>query len=689
MDRRACPPPEILHAFVNGDLPDGELGRLADHLDSCPDCERQIARLDGLADTMLMDLRHRIPAASGIPTPTQDVTSAVERDLTEPATTLPEQMDDLRIIREVGRGGMGVVYEAYQGSLNRHVALKMLPERGDLARFRREAKAAGRLHHTNIVPVFGVGEQAGRYFYVMQFIDGRGLDELLKDQERRRAAEGGAPVGCDYREAARIGVQAAEALAYAHAHGVIHRDVKPSNVLIDERGTVWVTDFGLALDSTDTETLTHTGDLLGTLRYMAPERISGRGDARADIYGLGASLYELTCGRPAFAEADRAVLLNQVLNHDPPRPRQLVSDVPRDLETIVLKAMARDPAQRYATAEKLAEDLRRYLEDRPIRARRASTAERAWRWSKRNPWLAGALGSTAAALVVMAGFAILYANQKARLAEQQMRIANEQTKARVEIDGLNLELTKRGHDLENSLANANLNLAMLQFERGRTACEKGEIGPGLLHLVECWRSSVAAGGLGAAWRHTARISLSAWQRRNPELKAMFSHSKSVSSVAFSPDGKIVMTGSFDGKSRLWDAPTAQPLGPFMTHQARVTSVAFSPDGKSVLTGSQDTTARLWDAATGQPIGPKLTHRNFVSSVAFSPDGKTVLTGSMDKTARLWDAATGRPLGPTLNHQTPGLGRGVQPRRQDRPHRQAGTRRRGSGTRRPAGHSAAP
>ena len=346
------------------------------------------------------------------------------------------------------------------------------------------------------------------------------------------------------------------------------------------------------------------------------------------------------------------MLIHQVLHQDPPRPRQVDPRVPRDLETIVLKAMAREPSRRYATAAELAEDLRRFLDDRPIRARRVSTAERAWRWSKRNPWLAGALGSTAAALVVVAGLAILYAGQKARLAEQQTRIANEQTKARVQIDRLNSELTERGHDLEKSLAKASLNLAMLHFERGREACEKGEIGTGLLRLTECWRSAIAADGLGTGWRHIARTSLSAWQRRHPELKAVLLPFGSDHKCRLQPrrQGRAHREHGQDGTAvGRSDGPAARarpdPSGP-------VLAAAFSPDGRAVIIGSMDETARLWDAATGRPIGPTLTHKGRVSAVAFSPDGKAVLTGGWDGMGRLWDAATGRPLEPTLTHQGP-------------------------------------
>ncbi len=310
-----CPDLQTLSAYLLGDLDEPAFTRVARHLDACPHCQEQADRLDSQDDTVLAGLRVMIQSPDQ--TAGGDRTEAASSDEPADSTAAIDQWGDFRIAREIGRGGMGVVYEAYQGSLGRHVALKLLPERGNLARFHREAKAAGRLHHTNIVPVFGVGEHDGRHYYIMQFIAGRGLDTLIAERNR------GASLPFDDREIARIGVQAAEALAYSHAHGVVHRDIKPSNVLIDERSSVWITDFGLAHDASDTATLTHTGDFVGTLRYSAPERIGGHGDARVDLYGLGLTLYELACGRPAFAEADRGVLLHQLLHADPVTPRRL------------------------------------------------------------------------------------------------------------------------------------------------------------------------------------------------------------------------------------------------------------------------------------------------------------------------------------------------------------------------------
>lgn len=293
----------------------------------------------------------------------------------------PEQLGEYRLLREIGRGGMGVVYEARQEPLGRRVALKVLPSQlltNDKLRlrFRRESQAAGRLHHTNIVPVFGVGEQDGVCFYIMQLISGRSIDTLLADAQPQQPP-------FSPRDVARIGVQAAEALAYAHGQGVLHRDVKPSNLLLDDAGTVWVTDFGVA-KLIEEVNLTQSGELVGTLKYMPPERFVGKSDARGDVYSLGITLYEMLARRPAFPDTTPQHLLQLIPHTDPPRLRTIDPTLPADLETVVLKAIARDPAHRYATASELADDLRRFLDDRPVLARRIGPLGQFWRWCRRN-----------------------------------------------------------------------------------------------------------------------------------------------------------------------------------------------------------------------------------------------------------------------------------------------------------------
>jgi serine/threonine protein kinase len=373
----------------------------------------------------------------------------------------PERLGEYRILREIGRGGMGVVYEAEQESLGRRVALKVLPPRAlandrEVSRFQREARAAARLHHTNIVPVFGVGEHDGTHFYVMQYIEGRPLDQVLVELRRLRTgadtadpsasghpsaedvarslwqdgfrgpeddkvkeeaepSSSATPSPCHHvtlsssgphrayaRTVAHIGAQVAEALEYAAGQGVLHRDVKPSNLLLDVWGIVWLTDFGLA-KATGTEDLTGKEDLIGTLRYMAPERFEGHADVRSDVYALGLTLYELLALRPAFDEPVRAQLVRQIAAAEPPRLDRLDPTLPRDLVTIVHKAMAREPADRYPTPAALAEDLRRYLDDQPIRARRAGPAEQVWRWCRRNPTVAALVGTALLLFVLLVG----------------------------------------------------------------------------------------------------------------------------------------------------------------------------------------------------------------------------------------------------------------------------------------------
>jgi len=303
-----------------------------------------------------------------------------------------KHLGDFEIIEEVGRGGMGIVYEAIQVSLGRRVALKVLPfaallDRRHIERFQAEAHAAALLHHRSIVPVHSVGRERGVHYYAMQFIEGQSLAAVIQDLKafHDTSAMGNASrcpldtvsAGAStqereyYRAIARLGIEAAEALAYAHACGVVHRDVKPSNLLLDAEGDLWLTDFGLAkLDCQSSLTL--SGDVVGTLRYMSPEQALGRSSAEercTDIYSLGATLYELVALEPAFPQGSRAAILNAIINSEPSRLRSLRATVPRDLETIIAKAMARDPAKRYDSAQALAEDLEHFLAGRSIRAR--------------------------------------------------------------------------------------------------------------------------------------------------------------------------------------------------------------------------------------------------------------------------------------------------------------------------------
>ncbi len=381
----------------------------------------------------------------------------------------PGTLGDFRIIREVGRGGMGVVYEAEQVSLRRRVALKVLPfaatlDPRQLQRFHNEARAAAGLHHSNIVPVYGVGQERGVHYYAMQFIDGQTLAALIR-QLRRMAAAKAAPAGevtvphvpgagaddADagaetplaaalstgragrgreyYRAVARWGAQAAEALDYAHQVGVVHRDVKPANLMVENRGQLWVTDFGLARIQTEAS-LTATGDLVGTLRYMSPEQALAKRvpiDHRTDVYSLGATLYELLTLRPLFGGTDRQELLRQIAFEEPVPLRRLNAGVPAELEIIVLKALEKNPQERYAMAQDLADDLRRWMDDRPIQARRPPLLRRLLKWARRHRPLVGAAAALLLASALLGGINLLWLQQQQAAAERTVAILAKET----------------------------------------------------------------------------------------------------------------------------------------------------------------------------------------------------------------------------------------------------------------------
>ena len=364
--------------------------------------------LDALEDEELRDLLPTIRMMAGWSKP-----SSTKKEL--------RHLGDFRMVRELGRGGMGIVYEAVQMSLGRRVALKVLqdsvaldPKR--LRRFQVEAQAAASLRHPHIVPVFATGSEDGIAYYAMQYIGGRDLGRIINDLRRGESDEASVLDVCKSaprrplfdqgtsfeRDVARLGQQAAVALEHAHANEVLHRDVKPSNLLIDDKGHLWITDFGVARISGVLD-LTQTGDALGTPRYMSPEQaLGGRAplDGRTDVYSLGATLYEVLTLASPFGGDDRADLLRRIIEEEPIPPRKINPRVPDELETIVLKAMAKVPADRYGTAADLADDLGRFLDDRPIRARRPSLLNRAGKWMRRRRKLMAVAAATGLLLAV-------------------------------------------------------------------------------------------------------------------------------------------------------------------------------------------------------------------------------------------------------------------------------------------------
>jgi WD40 repeat protein len=586
----------------------------------------------------------------------------------------------------LGRGGMGLVYKTRHLRLNRLVALKMLiageyagPR--ERARFQRESEAVARLRHPNVVQIYDVGEHDGRPYFTMEFVEAGTLSQALAGtpQPAMKAAETVATL--------------ARAVQAAHASGIIHRDLKPANVLLTDDGTLKITDFGLARKIEGDAEFTLAGARIGTPSYMAPEQALGKTSAMGplvDVYALGAILYEALTGRPPFKGETSAETERQVINEEPAAPSRLNAKVPRDLETICLKCLHKDAARRYASAAELADDVQRFLDGQPVRARPVGWTERVWRWGIRNRGIAAALSGVAmlVALIVAgsvwaaAHFRMLEGEQR-KLAKEKGDLADEKERERQKaVVAEKREATLRGRseeqgrELRDNLYLTEMNLAgqaaqvpnglirvsqyLARWEDERPDLRRWEwyylnslchrsLLTRIGHLrgvhTVAWNPAgtrLASGGLDKA------ICLWNGSDERPSLR-LTGHTDEIMGVAWSPDGERIVSVAVDQTARVWKSTTGDELLCVRVHSAPVDAVAWSPDGNSIASGGDDQIIQLWDAADGTVRKSLHGHEGMVTGLAWSPDSRRLASSSRDNTVRVWDAASGEQVHKLTNH----------------------------------------
>jgi eukaryotic-like serine/threonine-protein kinase len=546
---------------------------------------------------------------------------------TVPATTVElPVLGKFELIEIVGRGAFGTVYRAHDPQLQRTVAVKV-PRAGQFAtsedenRFVREARNAAQLQHAGIVAVYDVGHNDTCPYIVSEFVEGHTLADVLTARK------------FGFRESAKVVAQVAEALQHAHAMGVVHRDLKPSNIMITADGCPRVMDFGLAKRDAGEITMTIEGQVLGTPAYMSPEQASGQAhhvDGRSDVYSLGGILYELITGELPF-RGNQRMLLHQVLHDEPRTPRSLNDRIPRDLETICVKAMSKEPSQRYPTAQAMADDLTCFLVGQPIKARPVGRIERTWRWCKRNPTVSGMSAVVVFALLsgtIISGYFAADAMAHRTLADQKADEAiTEKARADQMADAAIASARaaeQQKESIRRLLYRSNMNLAQAAWGMANV--------PLVRELLRQSGPQVGEQDLrGWEWYFQTRLC-------GGDLRTLLGHTNGILRVAYSPDGRQLATASADGTAKLWDVETGKEARK-LQHAGPVSSVAFSNDGRWLVTGSHDRTAKLWDAETGAEIRT-FQHPSSVLSVAFRPDGKRLATGSDDHSVMLWDTETG-------------------------------------------------
>ncbi len=576
-----------------------------------------------------------------------------------------------QIIQEIGRGGMGAVYKAHDPFLNRTVAIKVLAphlvwQQTFVDRFLREARAVAQLRHPNIVDVHDVGQEGGNYYFVMAFLPGQSLTHLIGQRGRLRPAE-----------TLPILRQLADALDYAHSKGLIHRDVKPANVMFDERGQAVLTDFGIVKAAQESR-LTTAGVSIGTPHYMAPEQIQGKDiDARTDQYALGIIAFEMLTGCVPFDAATTTAILYKQVNEPPPSVTAFCPDLPPGVQIALSRALSKSPAERFASCGEFVSALQQAVSQpaRPVAPpapvqlvrpaepkRQATPAPRAAaqpRLVATGPARAG--GGVPVLLLVGAGIVALALIALVVVALVAVALSRKPTPT-VPLPAAAISPDNAAKTV--TLARLGIKASSMAFSPDGKWMASGSDDKAIkLWDTSSWREAVIFIGrsnrvTSVAFSPDGKLLASGSDEKTVQLwdvpgkreqRTLVGHTGTVWSVAFSPDGKLLASASDDDTVKLWDVSSGREVRTLVGHAGPVYSVAFSPDGKTLASGATDRTVKLWDVSSGRELRALTGHGDYVNSLAFAPDGKTLVSGSRDKIAKLWDVSSGRELTTLRGH----------------------------------------
>lgn len=597
---------------------------------------------------------HDETASKGEPGATETFAASGQPITDLPIGTKVGYFGDYELLGEISRGGMGVVYKARQVSLNRVVALKMIRS-GELAsptevlRFRKEAEAAATLNHPHIVPIYEVGEHASQHYYAMRLIEGGSLLDRMAEFAITKAAGKTEVRARQVRAAGLIGT-IARAVFHAHQRGILHRDLKPANVLIDQAGEPHVIDFGLARRIGQDSTMTATGAALGTPSYMAPEQTGGGQTltTQTDVYGLGSVLFELLTGLQPFKGKDMLETVTMVRDKEPARPRSICAEVDRDLETVCLKCLSKEPSRRYSSAEALAEELDRWLKGEPIRARPVGRVERAAKWVKRNPAGSGLIGlaGVATAAVIWVLVAMSY-NSELADKKQKLEQANEElTAKRQEADQLRGVAESESVRATEQERLAQRYLYVTQMNQAQKAFDEKQFGHALTLLEKLRPSRHEQEDLrGPEWHHL-------WRLCGGSHHDLRGHSAGITCTSYSLDGTTLASGDVNGLIKLWDAETQRERRTLTGPTAAVNALAFEPGGKRLAAASDNGTVHVWDVATGQEVSRFTGHKDAVLCLAFHPTHGRIVSGGRDGNVNLWEVSTSKLIRTLLQFGPP-------------------------------------